>query len=72
MNDKTESYSVVDIDAIEIKKVLDYVYEALEERGYHPTNQLVGYLISGVIFLVIKMLEKRFNNLIVLKYLVCY
>ena len=42
MNDKTESYSVVDIDAIEIKKVLDYVYEALEERGYHPTNQLVG------------------------------
>lgn len=47
MNDKTESYSVVDIDAIEIKKVLDYVYEALEERGYHPTNQLVGYLISG-------------------------
>ena len=47
MNDKTESYSVVDIDAIEIKKVLDYVYEALEEIGYHPTNQLVGYLISG-------------------------
>ena len=42
MNDKTESYSVVDIDAIEIKKVLDYVYESLEERGYHPTNQFQG------------------------------
>ena len=47
MSDKTESYSVVDIDAIEIREVLDYVYKALEERGYHPTNQLVGYLISG-------------------------
>ena len=26
---------------------MNEVYEALEERGYHPTNQLVGYLISG-------------------------
>ena len=23
------------------------VYEALEERGYNPVNQIVGYLISG-------------------------
>ena len=23
------------------------VYESLEERGYNPTNQIVGYLISG-------------------------
>ena len=26
---------------------LKEVYEALEERGYNPTNQIVGYLISG-------------------------
>lgn len=47
MGDKTELYQVVDIDTIEIKEVLNEVYQALEERGYHPTNQLVGYLISG-------------------------
>ena len=23
------------------------IYDALEERGYNPTNQIVGYLISG-------------------------
>ena len=23
------------------------VYASLEERGYNPTNQIVGYLISG-------------------------
>lgn len=47
MSDKTDLYQVVDIDAFEIKKMLKEVCQALEERGYHPTNQLVGYLISG-------------------------
>ena len=23
------------------------VYESLEERGYNPINQIVGYIISG-------------------------
>ena len=23
------------------------VYEALKEKGYNPTNQIVGYLLSG-------------------------
>lgn len=27
--------------------VLTLVYSALEEKGYHPINQLVGYLLSG-------------------------
>ena len=30
-----------------IKGTLRDVLEALEERGYNPVNQLVGYLISG-------------------------
>lgn len=29
------------------KDVLLYVYNALEEKGYNPVNQLVGYLITG-------------------------
>lgn len=29
------------------KNILTDVYNALEEKGYNPINQLVGYLISG-------------------------
>lgn len=29
------------------RDVLTQVYAALEEKGYHPINQLVGYLLSG-------------------------
>ena len=43
----TNLFRVVDIDVIETKEILNEVYNALEERGYNPTNQLVGYLISG-------------------------
>lgn len=45
--DSTNLYRVVDIDVIETKEILNDVYNALKERGYNPTNQLVGYLISG-------------------------
>lgn len=31
----------------EQKDILLYVYNALEEKGYNPVNQLVGYLITG-------------------------
>ena len=43
----TNLYKIVDVDVIETKEILDEVYKALRERGYNPTNQLVGYLISG-------------------------
>lgn len=29
------------------KTILTEVYDALQEKGYNPVNQLVGYLISG-------------------------
>lgn len=29
------------------KEILQEVYRSLEEKGYKPINQLVGYLISG-------------------------
>lgn len=31
----------------EQKNILLYVHNALEEKGYNPINQLVGYLITG-------------------------
>ncbi|AWZ48758.1 IreB family regulatory phosphoprotein [Hathewaya limosa] len=29
------------------KEILDQVFKSLEEKGYNPINQLVGYFISG-------------------------
>lgn len=30
-----------------VKQTIIEVYDALEERGYNPINQIVGYLMSG-------------------------
>lgn len=30
-----------------VKEILTLVYHSLEEKGYNPINQIVGYLISG-------------------------
>ncbi|MBB5324843.1 uncharacterized protein (UPF0297 family) [Anoxybacillus tepidamans] len=30
-----------------VREVLLTVYEALQEKGYNPINQIVGYLLSG-------------------------
>ncbi len=34
-------------DTSKVRAVLKEVYAALEEKGYNPINQLVGYMISG-------------------------
>ncbi|WP_047981413.1 IreB family regulatory phosphoprotein [Ornithinibacillus contaminans] len=31
----------------DIKEILMTVHEALQEKGYNPINQIVGYLLSG-------------------------
>ena len=33
-------------DDLEIKQAVLQVYRALEEKGYNPINQLVGYILS--------------------------
>jgi len=30
-----------------VQEVLLTVYDALQEKGYNPINQIVGYLLSG-------------------------
>ena len=32
---------------IGVKDILDAVYDAMEEKGYNPVNQIVGYIMSG-------------------------
>ncbi len=47
MLDKTSLYSLSDIREAVMNKTIIEVYEALLEKGYNPTSQIVGYLISG-------------------------
>ena len=45
--DKTKVYEVSDFQDEFVMETLKNVSESLEERGYDPINQIVGYLISG-------------------------
>lgn len=45
--DKTMLFEVNNNDKDNIKDTLNTVYNALEEKGYNPVNQIVGYLLSG-------------------------
>lgn len=41
---------VFDADSISEKEAYDklrLIYDNLEERGYNPVNQIVGYILSG-------------------------
>jgi len=46
MLDKTMSFQLESERRQEIREILEVVYNALEEKGYQPTNQIVGYLLS--------------------------
>ncbi len=46
MDDKTIPFSLGDERDMQIRMVLNQVYEALKEKGYNPINQLVGYILS--------------------------
>ena len=47
MDDRTSLYDLSTIKESLVLVTLKEVYDALEERGYNPVNQLVGYLMSG-------------------------
>ena len=46
-NENTTLFNFEEIETASTRKTLEEVYDALEERGYNPVNQIVGYLISG-------------------------
>ncbi len=45
--DETMKFSVDDMKAENVRDIMAVVYRTLEERGYNPINQIVGYLQSG-------------------------
>ena len=46
-SDKTMSFKVEKDRSLKTKEILKEVYQALEEKGYNPINQIVGYILSG-------------------------
>ena len=44
--DFTRKFSLGDQRDMEIKAILTTVYQALQEKGYNPINQIVGYILS--------------------------
>ena len=45
--DYTRKFSIQNEKDPEIKEILSCVYSSLQEKGYNPINQIVGYVLSG-------------------------
>ena len=45
--DHTVMFKIKNETEISTREIIEKVYRALEEKGYSPINQLVGYLLSG-------------------------
>ena len=46
MSDKTITFSLSAEREQEMQQILRTVYDALNEKGYNPINQIVGYILS--------------------------
>lgn len=44
---ETVKFNVENEKEKEVKQIILDVYEALNEKGYNPINQIVGYILSG-------------------------
>lgn len=45
--DETILFKLDDLKQHTVGETLEIVYKALQEKGYDPVNQIVGYLMSG-------------------------
>ncbi len=43
----TQYFNMETDPEVRVKKVLEFVYRAMAEKGYNPVNQIVGYIMSG-------------------------
>ena len=46
MTDKTMTFRIGDDHEDVMKETLTEVFDALQEKGYNPINQIVGYILS--------------------------
>jgi len=47
VKNETMMFNVDKDNADETKQILSLVFQALNEKGYNPINQIVGYILSG-------------------------
>ncbi len=47
MHDETTRFSMKMDKSEEVREIMTEVLRALEEKGYNPINQFVGYFLSG-------------------------
>ena len=47
INDQTMKFEIDKEELSEAGYILQRVFSALEEKGYDPVDQIVGYLLSG-------------------------
>lgn len=43
----TQYFKVKAEPELSVKQVIENVYNAMEEKGYNPVNQIVGFIMSG-------------------------
>ncbi|MBR0415108.1 MAG: IreB family regulatory phosphoprotein [Clostridia bacterium] len=46
MHEKTQTFKLPNNLELDTKSILKEVYNALDEKGYNPIDQIVGYLLS--------------------------
>mgnify|MGYP004529296463 FL=1 len=47
MDQNTTVFKPQNEDQNKVKEIMEKVVEALEEKGYEPVSQIVGYILSG-------------------------
>lgn len=45
--DQTMKFDVDKENVNEAKEIITSVYKSLQEKGYKPINQMIGYILSG-------------------------
>ena len=46
MSDFTRRFDLSDMKEWETREILTEVYNSLQQKGYNPINQIVGYILS--------------------------
>ncbi len=46
MTENTIKFTVPNDDKDNMRRILRTVFDALQEKGYNPVNQIVGYLLT--------------------------
>lgn len=45
--DKTMQFNLNKDNSMQPREIIEYVYNALKDKGYDPVNQIIGYILSG-------------------------